>query len=114
MVFLEVIMNIEKYKTALLALKNEYQSRIDKISDHIHHPQDELNLHWDDQAVSNQENDMRKKLLIEAEQGLTMVNNALLRIENGSYGICAKCGEEIEEGRLEVVPYAWLCIEHAQ
>lgn len=45
---------------------------------------------------------------------MTMVNNALLRIENGSYGICAKCGEEIESGRLDAIPYAWLCVKHAQ
>lgn len=45
---------------------------------------------------------------------MTMVNNALLRIENGSYGICAKCGEEIEPGRLDAIPYAWLCVKHAQ
>lgn len=70
-------MNIEKYKTALLNLKNEYQSRIDKISDHIYHPQDDLNHHWTDQAVASQENDMRKNLLFEAEQSMTMVNNAL-------------------------------------
>ncbi|MGP1571406.1 MAG: conjugal transfer protein TraR [Moraxella sp.] len=107
-------MNIEKYKTALLNLKNEYQSRIDKISDHIYHPQDDLNHHWTDQAVASQENDMRKNLLFEAEQSMTMVNNALLRIENGSYGICAKCGEEIEPGRLDAIPYAWLCVKHAQ
>ena len=95
-------------------LKNEYETRIEKITDHIHHPQDELNHHWDDQAVSANENDMRKNLLVEAEHNLGLVNSALARIDNDSYGICMDCGEEIEEGRLDAVPYATQCMRHAK
>ena len=103
-----------KAKTQLLALKKEYETRIDKIEDHIQHPQDSLNEHWDDQAISIRENDMRKNLLLEAQQGLNYVNNALSRIENGTYGECVECGEDIDEKRLEAVPYATLCMEHAE
>ncbi|PNK59746.1 TraR/DksA family transcriptional regulator [Psychrobacter sp. FDAARGOS_221] len=100
-------------KTKLLELQQEYQTRIDKIEDHIHNPQDDLNEHWDDQAISMRENEMRKTLLVEAQQGLTYVNNALSRIENGTYGECTVCGEDIEEKRLLAIPYATLCMEHA-
>lgn len=34
------------------------------------------------------------------------IDQALLRIKEGSYGICARCGEEIDERRLEAVPTA--------
>lgn len=59
------------------------------------------------------DNEMRKTLLVEAKQGLTYVNNALSRIENGTYGECTVCGEDIEDKRLEAVPYATLCMQHA-
>jgi len=59
------------------------------------------------------DNEMRKTLLLEAKQSLTYVNNALSRIENGTYGECTVCGEDIEDKRLEAVPYATLCMEHA-
>lgn len=108
------MVNIAKHKADLLALKAEYEARIAKISDHIYHPQDELNHHWDDQVIASQENDMRKNLLVEAEQGLRLVNAALLRMENGLYGVCSECGEDISEGRLNAVPYAWLCMNHAK
>lgn len=39
-------------KARLLELQQEYQNRIDKIEDHIYNPQDDLNEHWDDQAVT--------------------------------------------------------------
>lgn len=42
---------------------------------------------------------------------LKMVQDALNKIENGNYGICEICGREIDEERLEAVPYATLCID---
>lgn len=106
--------DINEHKADLLRLKEEYETRIKKITDHIHHPQDDLNQHWDDQAVSATENEMRKSLLLEAEHGLTLVNGALNRIEHNTYGICLTCGEDIEEGRLKAVPYASECMQHAK
>ncbi|OAU96153.1 TraR/DksA family transcriptional regulator [Moraxella catarrhalis] len=106
--------NIDTYKDALLTLKAEYQARIDKISDHIAHPQDQMQQHWDDQAVAASRDEMRKVLLIEAEQGLVYVNAALRRIEEGEYGTCVECGELINENRLKAVPYTAYCIEHAR
>ncbi len=41
---------------------------------------------------------------------LQKVNQALERIENGTYGICEMCGLPIPEERLEALPYANLCI----
>ena len=34
------------------------------------------------------------------------IDQALLRIEEGTYGICQRCGKEIDERRLEAVPTA--------
>lgn len=101
-------------KRELLKLQEEYQTRIDNIEDHIQNPQDDLNEHWDDQAISYRQNDMRKNLLAEAKQSLVYVNNALSRIEDGTYGECEVCGELIEEKRLEALPYATLCMNHAK
>lgn len=79
-------------KQQLSTLKDEYSTRIAKIEDHIHNPQDELNGHSDDQAISMRDNEMRKTLLVDAKQGLNHVNAALSRIESGNYGQCEVCG----------------------
>ncbi|ACN98375.1 TraR/DksA family transcriptional regulator [Sulfurihydrogenibium azorense] len=42
------------------------------------------------------------------------IDEALERIKNGTYGICEVCGKEIEEERLEAVPWTTLCIQHAK
>ncbi|MBI4124876.1 MAG: TraR/DksA family transcriptional regulator [Deltaproteobacteria bacterium] len=40
---------------------------------------------------------------------LRMVDEALVRINVGSYGICLNCGEEIPASRLNAVPWARFC-----
>jgi DnaK suppressor protein len=44
---------------------------------------------------------------------IASVQRALLRIENGTYGECVRCGEAIAPKRLEARPEAALCIECA-
>lgn len=106
--------DINNAKQNLLKLKEEYETRIAKIEDHIQNPQDDLNEHWEDQAISYRQNDMRQSLRDEARQNLVYVENALSRIENGTYGECEVCGKQIEEQRLQALPYATLCMDHAK
>ncbi|ADD69671.1 transcriptional regulator, TraR/DksA family [Denitrovibrio acetiphilus DSM 12809] len=42
---------------------------------------------------------------------LRLVEQALQRIDAGSYGVCIECEEDIEEKRLEYVPFARYCTE---
>ena len=44
---------------------------------------------------------------------LSKVEHALERIEQGQYGICESCGAAIPVERLDVLPYATLCVECA-
>ncbi len=48
------------------------------------------------------------------EDRLTLVESALKRIENGSYGKCTVGGEEIEESRLQAEPAAAACVKHSK
>ncbi len=40
---------------------------------------------------------------------LTAVNNALDKIQEGTYGTCDRCGKNIPKSRLEFLPYATMC-----
>jgi DnaK suppressor protein len=106
--------DLDTAKQKLLALKEEYATRISKIEDHIQNPQDSLNEHWEDQAISIRQNDTRQLLAAEARQNLIYVEEALTHIANGSYGVCEVCGKEIQPQRLQAVPYATLCMQHAE
>ena len=44
---------------------------------------------------------------------LQQIDNALDRIKQGKYGHCVKCGKEIPQERLEVLPFALMCVNCA-
>ncbi len=46
-----------------------------------------------------------------ARATVVQIDQALEKLENGSYGLCDKCGKSISAGRLEVSPAATLCID---
>lgn len=49
-----------------------------------------------------------------AEQELRQIDAALKRIEDGSYGKCFECGEDIAEARLKANPAVTMCIKCAE
>jgi DnaK suppressor protein len=64
-------------------------------------------------AVESSEADIQEELefaLIQMKsETLNKVNDALVRLEQGDYGYCYECGEEIAEKRLRALPFAVRC-----
>jgi RNA polymerase-binding transcription factor DksA len=46
-----------------------------------------------------------------AEHLLAEIEDALVRIDDGTYGACSTCGRSIGDERLQAVPWARLCID---
>ncbi|HEY7419736.1 MAG TPA: TraR/DksA C4-type zinc finger protein, partial [Ktedonobacteraceae bacterium] len=61
-------------------------------------------------AVDLQEIDVDQALLDNEKTLLAEVQQALARIDNGTYGICTNCGQPIPEKRLEAIPWTTLCV----
>ena len=59
--------------------------------------------------VMNKEKNVQ--LAIRQEKFIRDLNNALLRIENGTYGVCKSTGKLIQKERLKLVPHTTLSIE---
>ena len=57
---------------------------------------------------------VNEHVLAQAKKTLERLNNALLRIEKGTYGNCVRCGREIPLPRLQEVPEALLCVPCAE
>lgn len=62
-------------------------------------------------AMQGQAMSLEAKRRREAE--LLRISSALKRIEEGDYGYCARCEEEIVTGRLEIDPSVLLCVQCA-
>lgn len=54
-----------------------------------------------------------RALLGSLQDALRDVDHALARLDDGAYGKCEECGEDIAEARLEAMPAARYCINHA-
>src|SRR5437016_5617569 len=64
----------------------------------------------EEEAVDLQETDVEQAILDNEKALLAEVQQALARIENGTYGICSNCRQPIPEKRLEAIPWATLCL----
>jgi RNA polymerase-binding transcription factor len=65
-----------------------------------------------DLAVMDVNKELALRLGERESQMVADIDQALLRIKEGSYGICARCGEQIDERRLEALPTARYCANH--
>ena len=63
-----------------------------------------------DQASGNNEVHIQLKLKQTDAKILQAIEEALRRIEGGTYGICKDCGEPIAEARLKAIPWTRSCI----
>lgn len=104
----------EKYRQRLLSMKQELSARVDAVESDLHHRQQPLEKDFEEQAQQLENEEVLSALDEEGLSVLAQVNQALQRMEEGTYGICTACGAEIPEARLDAVPYASLCVQCAE
>jgi DnaK suppressor protein len=63
-----------------------------------------------DHASTDRDRELALMLADREREKLTLVDDALKRIENGTYGICESCEEEIDKERLAAMPFTKLCL----
>jgi DnaK suppressor protein len=69
-------------------------------------PGDEMDVARASAAV-----DTHANLIDRAEGRLRLIDEALARLDHGTYGICAECGDEIGIERLKALPFAVRCVD---
>ncbi|GJL61480.1 MAG: hypothetical protein NPIRA04_01340 [Nitrospirales bacterium] len=63
-----------------------------------------------DQALVDLDREMGISLQEMRNKERRQIEEALVSLEEGTYGICAECGEEVSEKRLQALPFARLCV----
>ena len=63
-----------------------------------------------DQALMDLDRELGISLMEMRNRKRQAIDEALTRLSEGTYGICAECGIEVSEKRLEAVPFAKLCV----
>ena len=102
--------NQEDLAKALERRLVELTGQISEIDSELHSL---LPADWEDQATQLESQDALEGIEKSKIQEVRQIREALRRIADGTYGVCAKCGEPINPKRLQALPTATRCISCA-
>jgi DnaK suppressor protein len=114
-------MNVEKFRKRLMAERarvEQQKHRVEALDAGIDQ-RDELgevsgaDEHPADLATNTFEREQDQAIEESMRDELKQIDEALAKIDAGTYGICERCRKPIAPARLEALPYATLCIDCA-
>lgn len=95
-----------RYRTRLVTRLEELEERLRQLESSLDKPGSKDD---EERATEREGDEVSEDLGNAGLNEIRMIRAALDRVENGSFGICAKCGEDISDARLDVVPHTPLC-----
>jgi len=104
-------MNNNDLLKTLTTKKNELETRIASIEKDF---QKGRSQDFAEQTTETENDQVLDEIHHEAKVELQRINEAVLRIENKTYGICTQCEDAIAPARLQALPYIDTCINCAQ
>ena len=102
-------MDTEAVRARLVRRREELRGRASRANADLRHESDPLSADFAEQVTQRESDDVLSAISESARGELEQIKAALRRLDDGHYGTCAVCGEPIEPGRLEAVPYTDHC-----
>lgn len=103
--------DIQEIKEMLLTMKKDILADLDeRIKSSDVSEQRVIGDIFDD-ADLEQSREFNLLLNTREKLKLKQIEQALLKMENGEYGICESCDEDIPVGRLKAMPFASMCVK---
>ncbi|MCB1387322.1 MAG: TraR/DksA C4-type zinc finger protein [Nitratireductor sp.] len=106
-----VTLDTTQYRSVLERRLAFLENRLETIEDKLDDPK---SRDWEEQAVESEGDEVMEGLGNSGLEEIRAIKAALARIDNGSFGECAKCGKEISSERLDAVPHTPFCRECAR
>ena len=104
------------HREKLLALRAHLLGDMTKIEDDAlkdHSKTTSIPTDMEELGSDNAEQEVTLDLLGSDKDTLDQIEAALQRIEDGGYGRCEECGEQLPKNRLDAIPYAAKCVRCA-
>jgi RNA polymerase-binding protein DksA len=103
---------LQEFKELILQKKEQAQKDIDVLRSLLdNHDMTQTKIVTFEDSASTYSKESNLKLIGRLERFVRDLDNALIRIENKTYGICRETGKLISKKRLMAVPHATLSIE---
>lgn len=100
----------ERFKKKLLEKKRELNHQLTEFYSESKEVETGIAQDVGDKAESSYTKEFLLSLSDSEREKLILIDQALKRVETPEYGICQNCGTKITNKRLNVVPWATLCI----
>lgn len=104
----------QQVRNNLIDMLEELDERLTKITSDVKHEDQSLEKDFEEQATAAENDQVLDALGNSARVEVEKIKQAISRIDAGTYGICASCGEAIKPERLAAIPYTHLCISCAE
>lgn len=106
----------EQLHGVLQELRHTYQTKVDlwEQADALDAGGTGYTNHQADDATAVYDQTVNASTIRAIRTRLRQINEALARVEAGTYGVCDNCGREIDIARLEAIPYTPLCLRCAE
>ncbi len=98
-------MILEKREEVLKELNRELNERVNQGSE----LKSTFGSDLGDLSTLSLDSDLSISLVLRYSNTLKQIDQALKRIEEGSYGLCEECGDKINDRRLEILPFTLYC-----
>ena len=102
---------LDKYRKQLLTRQEELILDISRNRQVTDETVDEQAQDMVDRATSAYTREFAFSLSEADRKALLLIEQALLRLDHGTYGVCVHCQGVVQEKRLEAVPWARHCLE---
>lgn len=104
---------LKHFQDLLLREKEKFTKELDNFEHKIDTPSDGFAYpyHMADRGTETAKKEEESIIVTGVGDRLLFIDEALEKIHNKTYGECEKCGKLIERERLEVKPYAKLCVK---
>ena len=103
--------------TSISDRKQQLQTRLADLATRLDGIQAELISHesrdWSDLAIERESDQMLETMGLGWQAEMRAITAALQRVDDGTSGLCVRCGELIEPARLDLLPFTPFCKEHA-
>src|SRR5690349_4448821 len=95
----------ERQYRHLMELRNHFVRQRGVLAQDANEEQPSYSEHMADAGTDSYDRDFALSMLTSDQNALYEIEQALRRIENGTYGICELTGRPIQRGRLEAIPW---------
>jgi DnaK suppressor protein len=102
---------VEIYKKRLLTKQEDLLRQVSKSEKDGREADEEATQDIADKAVNSYTKEFLFHQSHENRRILQLISEALDRMKAGTYGLCVECGQEVQQKRLDAVPWARHCIE---